>query len=121
MDINKMRDYSGDFEQIKDELKSLGFDELVNYLELNPPESTDTITTFAGSRPDQKRITLLPLVDALITAQKETSSFGVALHTLQSVMGQGAADRKRLENLRILLQKQGNQNRGKWFREVKRE
>ena len=106
--IRKMRDYSVDYEQILDELTSMGYDELVEQIKRRPPKRT------------QRGIDLLALVDSLIDAQKETGTFGVAYHTLMSVMGQGAKDRERLANLRQVLTTQGNEARRNWFSQVRR-
>ena len=106
--IRKMRDYSIDYEQILDELTSMGYDELVQQIRRRPPKRTER----GGD--------LIALVESLIEAQKETGSFGVALHTLMSVMGQGAKDRERLANLRQVLRTQGDKARRNWFSEVKR-
>jgi hypothetical protein len=106
--IRKMRDYSVDYQQILDELTSMGYDELVEQIKRNPPKTTD------------RGIDLLALVDSLIDAQKETGAFGVAYHTLLSVMGQGQKDRDRLANLRQVLTTQGNEARRNWFSQVRR-
>ena len=106
--IRKMRDYSIDYEQILDELTSMGYDELVQQIRRRPPKRTE------------RGVDLIALVESLIEAQKETGSFGVALHTLMSVMGQGAKDRERLANLRQVLRTQGDKARRNWFSEVKR-
>tara|TARA_R100000734_G_C3316224_1_gene108631 strand:- start:1465 stop:1788 length:324 start_codon:yes stop_codon:yes gene_type:complete len=106
--IRKMRDYSVDYEQILDELTSMGYDELVEQIKRRPPKRT------------QRGIDLIALSDSLIDAQKETGTFGVAYHTLISVMGQGAKDRERLANLRQVLTTQGNEARRNWFNQVRR-
>ena len=106
--IRKMRDYSIDYEQILDELTSMGYDELVKQIRRRPPKRTE------------RGVDLIALVESLIEAQKETGSFGVALHTLMSVMGQGSKDRERLANLRQVLRTQGDKARRNWFSEVKR-
>ncbi len=106
--IRKMRDYSFDYEQILDELTSMGYDELVEQIKRRPPKRT------------QRGIDLIALADSLIDAQKETGTFGVAYHTLISVMGQGAKDRERLANLRQVLTTQGNEARRNWFSQVRR-
>ena len=106
--IRKMRDYSVDYEQILDELTSMGYDELVEQIKRRPPKRT------------QRGIDLIALADSLIDAQKETGTFGVAYHTLISVMGQGAKDRERLANLRQVLTTQGNEARRNWFNQVRR-
>ena len=106
--IRKMRDYSIDYEQILDELTSMGYDELVQQIRRRPPKRTE------------RGVDLIALVESLIEAQKETGSFGVALHTLMSVMGQGSKDRERLANLRQVLRTQGDKARRNWFSEVKR-
>tara|TARA_R100001126_G_scaffold94152_1_gene64942 strand:+ start:502 stop:825 length:324 start_codon:yes stop_codon:yes gene_type:complete len=106
--IRKMRDYSIDYEQILDELSSMGYDELVEQIKRKPPKRTE------------RGIDLLALVDSLIDAQKETGAFGVSYHTLLSVMGQGMKDRQRLANLRQVLTTQGKQARRNWFSQVKR-
>tara|TARA_Y100000004_G_C8783194_1_gene355899 strand:+ start:273 stop:596 length:324 start_codon:yes stop_codon:yes gene_type:complete len=106
--IRKMRDYSVDYQQILDELTSMGYDELVEQIKRNPPKRTD------------RGIDLLALVESLIDAQKETGAFGVAYHTLLSVMGQGTKDRQRLSNLRQVLTSEGNEARKNWFSQVRR-
>ena len=106
--IRKMRDYTVDYEQILDELTSMGYDELVEQIRRKPPVRT------------KRGVDLIALVDSLIDAQKETGTFGVAYHTLISVMGQGQKDRDRLANLRQVLTTQGNEARRNWFNQVRR-
>ena len=120
MNINKMREYNADYEAILDELERLDYNEMVEELKRNPPKKSTIMANFGGTVKDvPEKIELVPLVDALLDAQQKTDSYGVSLHTLQSVMGQGA-DRKRLSNLRFLLQKKGSEIKSKWFKEVKR-
>jgi hypothetical protein len=124
MEINKMRDYSLTYTKILDELRHLRYGEMVNYLEANPPKESRHTNTFAGRRPlIQPRIELLNLVEALITAKKETGTHQVTLHTLQSVLsdtkdeeGNVVLDKKDLKNLAFLLKK----DEGSWFKEVKK-
>ena len=93
--------------QIIEDLRDMGFDEMVSDLERNPPEK------------EENRLTLVPLVDRLLEAQEDTNSMSVALHTLPSLIN--PQKRERLGNLIKLLKDGRDKSSQTWWNKLQRD
>jgi hypothetical protein len=105
--IVKMRDYSMDYINIIEDLRDMGFDEMISDLERNPPEK------------EANKLTLVPLVDRLLESQEETNSMSVALHTLPSLID--PQKKERLGNLIKLLKDGRYKSSQTWWNKLQRD